>query len=157
MPSPSTKGMWTLVRGPEDEHDGQDGEGQGVVVAELVGGGLGLEVELVADGLGVDAEEEERREVVGGEHADLVEGQEEAEGDLLHQQDDEEVGLAQVEEVLEELAQREDAGEDLEEGGAGGDGQPGDEQHVEEEVEEGPVEDAHLVGGEAGAALELGW
>lgn len=149
--------MWMLVSRPEDEDDGEDGEGQGVVDAELVGRRLELEVQLAPLRLLAGLEEDEGREVVGGEHAELVEGRQEADGDLLHEQDDEEVGLAQVVEVLEQLAQGKDAGEHLEETRPRGHRQPRHEEHVEEEVEEGAVEDGHLVGGEAGAVLGLGW
>lgn len=149
--------MWMLVRRPKDEDDGEDGEGKGVLDAELVGGGLVLEVELLAVGFLAGLEEDEGREVVGGEHAELVEGGEEADGDLLHEQDDEEVGLADVVEVLEELAEGEDAGEDLEEVGAGGHGEARNEKHVEEEVEEGAVEDTHLVRRKTGTTFGLGW
>jgi hypothetical protein len=146
-----------LVRRPEDEDDGQDGQGKGVVDAELVSGGLVLEVQLVALGFLAGLEEDEGGVVEGREHADLVEGGEEADGNLLHEEDDEEVGLADVVEILEELAEGEDAGEDLEEAGTGGHGETGDEKHVEEEVEKRPVENRHLVGGETGTVFSLGW
>lgn len=142
---------------PVHEDDAQHRCRKDVVVPELEAAAAPL-----PGGVGGLVESDPRPEERGGKVAvpELAEGNEpekHPETDLMEQKDDEEVPLGQVEEVGEEEAGfGEFVGEEGEEGKAGGDGQSGNDEHVEEHVDKRPVEDVDVVGGVAEVGFELG-
>lgn len=149
--------MWMLVSERVHKGDREDCDVERHVVAVREGARLLLHEDLFAGRLRLEEEEDGGREVVAEEVGELVEGEERAEGDLLDEHDEEKVaGLEEVE-GLQELAQAADfLDEERVEGVAGGDGEAGDDEHVEEEVPEGAVEHLHLVGGVAEELLGFG-
>lgn len=63
-----------LIRTPENEGYRENSEGKSVVYAEFVGRGLIFGEKKVALGFLAGFEENEGGIVVGGEHADLIQG-----------------------------------------------------------------------------------
>lgn len=152
------RGKWKLVRERVDEDDAHDDEDEGHVVAVVEGGSDGGEKAVAVFGAFAEGEE------VGGGEGPVEEGAElehhghEAEGGLLDHQGGEEVGVLDDVEVLEkELEVAEVFGDGAVDVVAGGDGESGDEEHVDEHVGELAVHDAAVVQRKAGVGFEGGW
>jgi hypothetical protein len=138
--------MWILIILPEYEYDRENGETEGIVVPVVVSVRLALEKGLLVSPLLVSSEEEPGDKCVGEQLPELIQRPEEAEGDLLQEQDDEEISSLDDVKVLKELSGARDLRDkNLVETRTCRDGQPRHNQHVYEEVKEGPVQNAGMI------------
>lgn len=151
-------GKWKLVSQRVDEDDAHHGQDDRAVVAVVEGVADGGEVRPFLLGLFAEGEEVGGGEGEAGELGELEHHGKEPEGGLLDQKSDEEIGALDDVEILEKgLEVGEVHGDGLVHVVAGGDGQAGNQEHVDEHVGKFPVHDAAVVEGDAGSGLEGGW